>query len=172
MSYLHKILLVRLLTIFYIVPVSIHAAELEFPDYQEPKVIFDFYFDDPQKINAALFWVRSYLNPLTEEPYNMAPEFMNIKVMIHGREIVTVAKKNYSLYKEAIERMKYYAQLGVEFKVCAIAANDFGYNPEDFHDFIKVVPSAITELAHWQSLGYGLITPRILFKMEDNESIR
>ncbi|MDH5370408.1 MAG: hypothetical protein OEW99_10310, partial [Gammaproteobacteria bacterium] len=59
-------------------------ATFEQTPYKEPKVIFEFYFDDPNKINSALYWIRSYINPLTVEPYNYAPEFMDIKVIIHG----------------------------------------------------------------------------------------
>ena len=140
--------------------------------YEEPKVIFDFYFDEPGKINSALFWIRSLINPLIEEPYGYAPEFMDIKVMIHGTEIVTVARKNYEKYKDAVERMRYYAQLGVEFKVCGLAAADFNYSQGDFYEFIQVVPSAIPELAHWQSKGYGLITPNIMIKKFATEEIR
>lgn len=149
-----------------------YSAELEFTPYTEQKAVFDFYFDEPQKINAALFWIRSYMNPLMDDPYNQAPEFMDIKVVVHGRELVTLAKKNYTKYKDSVERMKYYASLGVQFKVCSLAIADFGYEPKDFHDFVKVVPSAMTELVHWQMQGYGLITPRILFKNSSNEDIR
>ena len=151
---------------------TVYTAELVQTPYKEPRVVFDFYFDEPQKVNSALYWLRSYMNPLTEAPYNLAPEFMEIKVVIHGTELVTVAKKNYSKYKDAVERMRYYHQLGVEFKVCALAASDFDYSPADFHDFIQVVPSAITELAHWQSQGYGLITPTIMSKKFSNDEIR
>ncbi|MFO7604618.1 MAG: DsrE family protein [Gammaproteobacteria bacterium] len=149
-----------------------YSAEVTYTPYTDQKVIFDFYFDDPQKINSALFWIRSLMNPLIESPYNQDPEFMDIKVMVHGRELVTLAKSNYAKYEEAVERMKYYASLGVQFKVCAIAINDFGYSPKDFHDFVQVVPSAMTELVHWQMKGYGLITPQILFKNDTNENIR
>ena len=140
--------------------------------YTEQKVVFDFYFDDPQKINSGLFWIRSLMKPLLDEPYGYAPEFLDIKVVIHGTEIVTVAKKNYARYQDAIERMRYYAQLGVEFKVCALAAEDFGYVREDFQDFVQLVPSAITELAHWQIQGYGLITPQVMDKKFSIEEIR
>lgn len=140
--------------------------------YEDPKVVFDFFFDDPRHINSALFWIRSYMNPLTESPYEMAPEFMNIVVVIHGTELVTVAQKNYAKYKEAVDRMRYYAQLGVSFRVCNLAAHDFGYQVEDFHDFIEVVPSAITELAHWQQQGYGLITPQVREKKFSIEELR
>jgi len=152
--------------------IHINAAEFIQTPYTEQKVVFDFYLDDPAKTNAALFWVRSLLNPLVEEPYGYAPDFMEIKVIIHGTEIVTLAKKNYDKYKIVVERMKYYSQLGVEFKVCALAAEDYGYAHSDFHDFVHIVPSAITELAHWQLKGHALIRPMVMEKKYSIEEIR
>jgi uncharacterized protein len=140
--------------------------------YGEQKVVFDFYFDDPAKINSALYWIRSLINPLMDEPYNIAPEFLDIKVVIHGTEIVTVARKNYEQYKDAVERMRYYSSLGVEFKVCGLAAQDYDYATGDFHEFIEVVPSAITELAHWQLQGYALLTPVVMEKRYSIDEIR
>lgn len=140
--------------------------------YQEQKVLFDFYFDEPAKINSALYWIRSQMNPLMEAPYNQAPEFMQTVVIIHGTEIVTTVRKNYERYRDAVERMRYYAALGVKFKVCGLAAEDYDYAVSDFYDFIDVVPSAITELAHWQQQGYSLITPAVLEKKHAIEDIR
>ncbi|MGB5728640.1 MAG: hypothetical protein WBM52_15695, partial [Thiogranum sp.] len=71
------------------------GAEFVQTPYTEQKVLFDFYFDDPAKINSALYWIRSLMNPLMDAPYDMAPEFLDLKVIIHGTEIVTVASKNY-----------------------------------------------------------------------------
>ena len=147
------------------------ASRVQTP-YAEPRVVYDFYFDEPEKINSALFWIRSLINPLTEEPYNYAPEFMDIVVVIHGTEIVTLAKKNYARYSTAVERMRYYAELGVKFRVCGLAATDYGYQDSDFQDFIEVAPSALTELAHWQQQGYALITPNIMEKKYTIEDIR
>ena len=152
--------------------VAEESAEVVEPPYTQQQVVFDFYFDDPAKINAALFWVRSLINPLTQEPYNYAPDLLDIKVVIHGTEIVSVAHKNYAKYRDAVERMRYYAEFGVEFKVCQLAAQDYGYRPEDFYDFVQVVPSAITELAHWQLEGYALITPQVMEKRFTIEEIR
>jgi intracellular sulfur oxidation DsrE/DsrF family protein len=152
--------------------VQAESAKYVATPYGEPRVVYDFYFDDPQKINSALYWIRSLINPLSEDPYNYAPEFMDIKVVIHGTEIVTVAKKNYAKYKDAVDRMRYYASIGVQFKVCGLAAQDYDYTIEDFHEFIDVVPSAIIELAHWQQQGYALIAPRILPKIHAIEEIR
>ena len=148
------------------------VSKFEQTPYSEQKVVFDFYFDDPAKINTALFWVRSLINPLMEEPYGMAPEFLDIKVIIHGTEIVTVARNNYEKYREAVERMRYYASLGVDFRICGLAAQDYDYDVGDFYDFVKVVPSAITDLAHWQLEGYALLTPQVLEKKYTTEEIR
>ena len=140
--------------------------------YSEQQVVYDFYFDNPDKIGNALYWIRSLMNPLMDAPYNLAPEFLDIVVVIHGTEIVTVARKNYERYKDSVERMRYYASLGVKFKVWGLAAHDFGYKTDDFHEFIEVVPSAITELAHWQLEGYALITPTVMEKQFSIEEIR
>ncbi len=147
------------------------ASRVQTP-YAEQKVVYDFYFDEPAKINSALYWIRSLMIPLGDEPYNHAPEFMDIVVIIHGTEIVTVAKKNYAKYKDAVERMRYYAALGVNFRVCGLAAEDYGYLDKDFYEFIEVAPSAITELAHWQQQGYSLITPVVMDKKYSIEEIR
>ena len=140
--------------------------------YTAQKIVYEFYFDEPEDINSALFWLRSHVNPLGESPYDIGIDENEIKVVIHGTEIVTVAKKNYEKYKEAVERMRYYSDLGVEFKVCALAAKDFDYAQNDFHDFIDVIPSAMPELAHWQLQGYALMRPVILHKKYRNEDIR
>ena len=140
--------------------------------YKEPQVVYDFYFNEPEDINSALYWVRSLMNILMEEPYAIDPEMMDLVVVIHGMEIVTVAKKNYQRYKSAVDRMRYFSQLGVKFKVCGLAAGDYGYTLEDFQDYIEVVPSAINELAHWQQQGYALIKPTILSKKYSIEEIR
>lgn len=147
------------------------AKYVETP-YTAQNVVFDFYFDEPAKINAALYWLRALIKPLSESPYNQAPEFMHIIVVIHGTEIVTVAKKNYEKYKTAVERMRYYHAIGVKFKVCSLAAHDYGYRRQDFYDFVELVPSAITELAHWQLQGYALIKPEVFSKKHSIEEIR
>lgn len=163
-----------ILFIFLFSSSTLSAEQAKFVQtpYKEPRVMFEFYFDQPEKINSALYWLRSYINPLTEAPYNYAPEFMNIKVIIHGTEIVTLVNNNYKKYKTIVERIKYYSQLGVEFRVCAIAASDFGYTISDFQSFVKVVPSAIVEIGHWQQQGYAIIKPEILEKKFSVEELR
>jgi intracellular sulfur oxidation DsrE/DsrF family protein len=142
------------------------------PAYEPPKVVYEFYLDDPAKMGAALYWVRSLINPLLESPYDMAPEFMDIKLVIHGTELVTLAKKNYQEYRDEVERMRYYAALGVEIKVCGLAVQDFGYELKDLYEFVEVVPSAFTELVHWQQQGYALIVPQVPLRRRSLDEIR
>ena len=156
-----------------LVPAGLYAeARLVQTPYEAQKVVFDFYFDDPRKINSALYWVRSLLNPLMDEPYGYAPEFLDLIVILHGTEIVTTAKHNYAKYRDAVARMQYYDSLGVKFKVCGLAAQDYGYSAKDLQDFVELVPSAITELAHWQMQGYAVIKPEVMDKQFSIEEIR
>jgi intracellular sulfur oxidation DsrE/DsrF family protein len=148
------------------------SAEFIETPYEAQNVVFDFYFDDPDKINSALYWLKGLVDPLMAHPYNYAPEDLNIKVIIHGTELVTLAKHNYERYRDAVDRMRYYAQLGVEFKVCYYAAQDYGYQLKDLQDFVQVVPSGIAELAHWQKAGYVMIAPHIQDKRYSIEEIR
>jgi hypothetical protein len=167
------LLFVLFLTLLPLQGFASSAKYIETPYGNEHKVVFDFYFDDPNKINAALYWLKSYIEPLMASPYDTAPDDIDIKVVIHGTELVTLAKHNYKQYKSAVERMRYYTELGiVEFKVCRFAANDYGYNLDDFQDFVQVVPSAIAELAYWQKQDYVLITPQIQEKIYSIEEIR
>lgn len=148
-------------------------AKVITPDYEPPQVVYDFYLDDPQKIDAALYWIRSLVNPLQASPYNMDPQMMmDIVVVIHGTEIVTVAKKNEEKYANAVARMRYYNQLGVQFHVCGLAAEDYDYEPEDFQDFITLVPSAFTDLVHYQQQGYAVIKPEVFVRTQSIESMR
>ncbi len=152
--------------------VAAESAQYIEPPYQEAKVVYDFYLDNPAKMSTAFHWVRALYKPLTSPPYSFDPESLQVKVVIHGAEIVTVAKKNYEQYQEIVERMRYYASLGVEFKVCSFAARDYDYKTEDFYEFIEVVPSAFAELVHWQQQGYALITPKVYLRTQSIEEIR
>lgn len=150
-------------------PAAAQATLVDTP-YDAPRVVFDFFLDDPAKMGSALYWIRSLILPLSTPPYEYDAE--TIKVVLHGTELVTVARKNEAKYQEVVERMRYYASLGIEFKVCGLALHDYGYTLADMQDFIQVVPSAPVELVYWQNRGYALVTPTILEKKFSIEQIR
>jgi len=152
-------------------PVLAQGTRVQTP-YANPKAIVDVYLDHPAKMGAALYWVRSLVNPLTEAPYSLFPEDMSIIVLLHGTELVTVARKNEAKYEELVQRMRYYASQGVKFKVCGLALQDYGYTDADMQPFIEITPSAMTELVHWQNRGYALITPQVPDKRHAIEDIR
>ena len=156
-----------------LLPVAATAqAKVVQTPYQNPKALVDIFLDDPAKLGAALYWVRSFVNPLTEAPYSMFPEDIKVIVLLHGTEIVALAKKNASRYEEVLQRMRYYAETGVKFRVCGLALQDYGYTPADMQDFVEVAPSAITELVHWQNQGYALIPAIVQDKKFSIEQIR
>lgn len=157
------------LTLMLSSPAMAQATRVDTP-YAPPRVVFDFFLDDPAKMGAALYWIRSLILPLSVPPYEYDP--FTIKVVLHGTELVTVAKKNEAKYREVVERMRYYADLGIEFKVCGLAMDDYGYGLDDLHDFIQVVPSAPVELVHWQNQGYAVVIPTIMDKKFNIEDIR
>jgi intracellular sulfur oxidation DsrE/DsrF family protein len=138
--------------------------------YAAPKVVFDFFLDDPAKMGSALYWLRSLILPLSVPPYEYNTD--TIKVVVHGTELVTLAKKNETKYKDVVDRMRYYADLGIEFKVCGLAMQDYGYSAKDLQDFVQIVPSAPVELVHWQNHGYAVLVPTIMDKKFNIEDIR
>ncbi len=168
-----RLLLATLFTAGAVATTAAQAAARQVePEYGPQKVLFEFYFDHPDKIGPALYWVRSLINPLMAAPYGYAPEDLDIVVVIHGTEIAALVEKNYGRFETSVERMRYYADLGVRFRVCALALADFGYRAEELQDFVEVVPSAMVDLAHWQLQGYALIRPLILERRWSMEEIR
>lgn len=165
------LLLLGLMGFFATSAAHAQAKAVQTP-YANPKVIVDVYLDHPAKMASALYWLRSLVNPLTDAPYNMFAEDMNIIVLLHGTEIVTVARKNEEKYEDMVQRMRYYAGLGVKFKICGLAMQDYGYSLSDLQPFIEATPSAMTELVHWQNRGYALITPQVPDKRHSIEAIR
>ena len=144
-------------------------------DYRAPfRAVVEFYFNEPEKIRPALEWVSNIIYVLSREPYNFVPgEDIDIVVVIHGTEITTLVKKNREKYRDIWDRVEGMTMYGVKFKVCSMAAEQiYGYKPEDFPEFIEFVPSAITELLHWQQKGYALLIPRILERTKAVEEIR
>jgi len=171
--------LIAILSALLLAPLSViagsdddYGAHVVFPNYQAPKTVIEFYFDHPQKLGAALYWLQGLYKTMDKAPYDMPPDDLKTVVVMHGNEIAALAKKNYAQYSDQVERMRYYAELGVEFKVCKISADQFGYKVEDFPDFIDLVPAAITELVHWQQQGYALIIPHIMERNFTLDEIR
>ncbi|MDQ7082311.1 MAG: DsrE family protein [Aquificota bacterium] len=118
--------------------------------------------------------MSNIIHVLSKEPYSLIPgEDIDIVVVIHGTEITTLVKKNRDRYRDIWDRVEGMSMYGVKFKVCSMAAELlYGYKKEDFPDFVEFVPSAITELLHWQHKGYALLIPRVFERKRSIEEIR
>lgn len=71
--------------------------------------------------------------------------------------MVTWAKQNYEQYKDIVDRSARLADLGVKFEVCAVAATALGFEPQDFHGFVNVVPLGTYALTYHAHRGYAII---------------
>ncbi|HAV40392.1 MAG TPA: hypothetical protein DCX31_04900 [Aquificaceae bacterium] len=139
-----------------------HGKFVQTP-YQKPfKVVYEFFFDHPEKLRPALGWISNVIYVLTNPPYNFSPEDIDIVVVSHGRELPVFAMKNKDQYTDIVERMENLSMYGVKFKVCKMAAEQiYGLSEKDFYPFVELVPSAITEIIHWQLQGYALMIPQV-----------
>ncbi len=169
---LHLAWVPLLLALVTLAPPAWAQAKVVQTPYKNPKALIDVYLDDPAKLAGALNWVRGVMNPLTEAPYSMVPEDIPVVVLMHGTEIVTLARKNEERYRDVVQRMRYYAEMGVKFRVCGLSMRDYDYTPADLYDFVEVAPSALTELMYWQNQGYALIPAVVMDKKFSIDQIR
>ena len=122
---------------------------------EELKIAFDFNFNDPQGIERALYPVSFILKTIQE--YGPATFEPNIVVVLHGSEVVALARQNYQRYQAIVDRASRLADLGVKFEICVVAASALGFQPEDFHGFVDIVPLGTYALAYHASKGYAVI---------------
>ncbi|WP_448587614.1 DsrE family protein [Thermocrinis sp.] len=132
-------------------------------EYKKPfRVVYELFLDHPEKLRVALGWISNVIFVLTNPPYNFGLEDIDIVVVSHGREIPVFAKENQGKYSDVVERLESLSFYGVKFKLCRMALVQlYGYSEKDIYPFVETVPSAITEIAHWQHMGYALLIPMV-----------
>ncbi|WP_448583784.1 DsrE family protein [Thermocrinis sp.] len=154
-----------ILTFFIFFAFGFAKEEAKFvqTEYKKPfRVVYELFLDHPEKLRVALGWISNVIFVLTHPPYNFNLEEIDIVVVSHGREIEVFAKENRGKYQDMVERLESLSQYGVKFKLCRIALTQlYGYSEKDVYPFVETVPSAITEIAHWQQMGYALLIPMV-----------
>lgn len=123
---------------------------------QQLKVVWDFNFQDPKSVGVVFNNVAALLKA-TEDygPHEIDP--IKVVIVSHGPEVVLWAKKNYSKYKDIVDRAASFSQQGVRFEVCKNDAAALGFKPEDLDGFITVIPAGPYALTYWQNKGYAYI---------------
>jgi intracellular sulfur oxidation DsrE/DsrF family protein len=121
-------------------------AKLDDVHYKPHKVVFNVSVSSVAALSNVLDRV-SYLNKL----YNADPFESSIVMVLHGHEIPFFAIKNYAKYKELMQRAQSLTNNGnIRFRMCKLAAAGQGFNPEDIHGFVEMVPMADAELVRLQ----------------------
>lgn len=146
----------------------------ELANAEDLKVAFDFNFNDPDGVERALYPVSFMIKTIQE--YGPVSFERNIIVVSHGSEVVVWAKQNYARYKDIVDRAARLAEMGVKYEVCVVAASALGYEPQDFHSFIRVVPLGTYALAFHENRGYAVIpgaatTPMPLINPENRDFV-
>ncbi|MDP1682807.1 MAG: DsrE family protein, partial [Burkholderiales bacterium] len=88
---------------------------------------------------------------------NGADPFENkFVIVLHGNEIPFFAIKNHAKYKALMQRAQSLSLDGIiEFRMCRVAARGHGFEPNDIHGFVTVVPMADAEIIELQRQGFA-----------------
>jgi uncharacterized protein len=140
-------------------PVVLSQTTAPFAPYGTAKVdmhsspvidtVFDVNYQDPNSLNILYGFIRNTRKETRGK----------VVVVTHGPELRGFAKENYEKYQGAVDRMAELAKEGVEFKMCNNAMRAAGFQAEDMHGFITVVPAGFAELVYWQQKGYQYVNP-------------
>jgi len=125
------------------------TAKVDMHEYPTIDAVFDVNYDDPKDLNILHAFVKNTAKPLKGK----------MVVVTHGPELRVFAKENYEKYQGIIDNMAQLAESGVEFRMCNNAMRAAGYQAQDMHGFITVVPAGFPEIAYLQSKGYQYINP-------------
>lgn len=125
------------------------TAKVDMHEYPVINAVFDVNYEDPNDLNILYAFVNNTRVPLKGK----------MVVVTHGPELRAFAKENYEKYQGIVDRMAELADNGVEFRMCNNAMRAAGFQAEDMHGFITVVPAGFPEIAYLQHQGYTFINP-------------
>jgi len=114
--------------------------------YSKQKVVFDTTSGSTAGLTsvldrASLISILNGADPLDNK----------IVIVLHGGAIPFFAIRNYAKNKDLMHRAQSLS-VGdvVEYRMCRAAARLQGFNPEDIHGFVKMVPMADAEIVRLQ----------------------
>ncbi|MDP1682352.1 MAG: hypothetical protein Q8L39_11350 [Burkholderiales bacterium] len=120
-------------------------------EYSKQKVVYDVAVGTVAAMTSVLDRA-SFLSQLNgADPFDS-----KIVIVLHGNEIPFFALKNFAKYKALMERAQSLSVGGViEFRMCRVAARGHGFQPEDIHGFVTLVPMADAEIIALQHVGFA-----------------
>lgn len=127
-----------------------HAKLLD-KTYSKQKVVYDVAVSTVAQLGNLLDRA-SYLSILNEaDPFDS-----RIVIVLHGDEIPFFAIRNYEKYKGLMAKAQSLTVGGiVDIRMCRAAAKRRGFDPQDIHGFVTMVPMADAEIAELQKQGFA-----------------
>lgn len=115
-------------------------------DHAPQKVLYDHFRGAEEDLESVLDRV-SFLNQL----YDADPFEASIVVVVHGPALDRFTLEHFTENRELMERAESLTQSGpIDFRICQAAAGIRGFEPEDFHGFVRMVPMADSEIIRLQ----------------------
>lgn len=123
------------------------GAEVKHINYKPQKVVYDVNVKTLAAMNGILDRA-SFLSKLTgADPFDSS-----IVLVLHGPEIEFFSRKNYSKYKELMHRAQSLVEgETLKIKMCKLAAEGLGYEPNEIHGFVEMVPMGDAEIIRLQN---------------------
>ena len=127
-----------------------HAKLLE-KTYSKQKVVYDVSVKTVEQLGNVLDRA-SYLSILNEaDPFDS-----KIVIVLHGDEIGFFAIRDYGKYGDLMARAQSLTVGGVvDIRMCRAAAKRRGFEAQDIHGFVTMVPMADAEIAELQKQGFA-----------------
>lgn len=118
-------------------------------EYAPQKVVYDVAVADGEALSGVLDRA-SYLSAV----YGADPFSASIVLVLHGNEIPLFAIENYEKHTELMTRARSLTVGGIiELRMCEQAARAHGFEPDEIHGFVQIVPMADAEIIKLQQEG-------------------
>lgn len=105
----------------------------------------------------ALYWVLPRVEKYMLELRQRFPG-LQIAMLSHGDELISLSLSNRHKHKTTHKLLqKLVTQDNLLFHICGTMAHMNGLDPDDFPDYVDVVPYGPTQIEDYQSVGFELI---------------
>ena len=115
--------------------------------YESINRVYDVNYDDPKWLNSLVGFISNVNKVVPGKAV----------VVLHGTEIRAFAKENYEKYQGVVDKLAALSKEGVDFRMCNNAMHGAGFNSEDIHGFVTIIPAGFAEVIDLQHKGYAVI---------------
>ncbi len=126
-------------------------AQVTQKTYSQQKVVYDVAVKTVEQLENVLDRA-SFLSILNDaDPFDS-----KIVIVLHGDEIGFFAVRNYAKYRELMARAQSLTVGGIiDIRMCRVAARRRGFEAQDIHGFVNIVPMADAEIIDLQKQGFA-----------------